>query len=245
LPLDFSQPEAASADKPVISVVVAARNEESVISECLNALANQRISVPFEVVVVDNNSTDLTFVLARKFPCKIVRESKPDQLAAKRSGVEAARGRIIVILDADCVPGETWLSSIYSAMTNTKHSPVAVTCCYKYVGLPWWAKIFIVSSRVLLVCIPRTLLGTVPFVIGGNVAFRQDALARGGGYPEDGGIAETELGLANRLRKTGRIFYLPAMAVPSSARRFHKGPASFFIDYKWKQYILPYLRRTS
>jgi hypothetical protein len=240
--LDRDQSE-DSGGHPAISVIVAARNEELVISECLTAVLRQEISVPFELVVVDNSSTDRTSAIAKRFPCRVIHEPRPGQLIAKHSGIEAARGQMIVILDADCVPHLTWLTSIYTAMNAAGSTPVAVTSCYRYDPLPWWGAVFVSASRMAFVSAATRLFLSLPYVIGGNVAFRKDALVRSGGYPQHGGIAETELGLAMRLRRQGRIVYLPAMAVRSSSRRFRAGLISFFVDYKLKQYILPYLRR--
>jgi glycosyltransferase involved in cell wall biosynthesis len=233
------------APSPIISVVVSARNEETLIEECLAAVCRQEIPEPYEVIVVDNGSSDLTTLIASKFRCKIITEPRPGQLIAKRAGVDAARGSIVAILDADCIPNVTWLANIYAAMNVIEHKPTAVTCCYRYIDLPWWGYAFVSITRLIFVSGSRLMFGTLRFVIGGNVAFLREALVRMGGYPTSGGIAETELGLAEKLRSQGTIRYLPSMMVWSSARRFKRGIGSFLIDYKLKEYALPYLRRTS
>ena len=230
---------------PAISVVIAARNEEPLIEECLAAICGQEIQAPYEVIVVDNNSSDLTATVASRFQCRVVTEPRLGQLIAKSSGVEAARGDIVAILDADCIPDATWLANVHAAMNATAHKPTAVTCCYRYGALPWWGYTFVLISRLILVSCSRFLFGTLPFVIGGNVAFRREVLLCEGGYPTSGGIAGTELGLAERLGRHGAVRYLPSMMVWSSARRFHKGLGSFLLDYKLKEYVLPYLRRRS
>jgi len=234
-----------TAPTPVISVVIAARNEEPLIEECLAAVCGQEIQAPYEVIVVDNNSSDLTAIVASRFPCRVVTEPRHGQLMAKSSGVEAARGAIVAILDADCIPDVTWLANVHAAMNATAHKPMAVTCCYRYGALPWWGYTFVLISRLIFVSGSRVLFGTLPFVIGGNVAFRRDALHCEGGYPTSGGIAETELGLAGKLGRRGAVRYLPSMMVWSSARQFHRGFGSFLLDYKLKEYVLPYLRRGS
>jgi hypothetical protein len=101
------------------------------------------------------------------------------------------------------------------------------------------------SSRLVLVNGSRLFCRSLPFVIGGNTAFVRDALLLNGGYPRHGGIAQTELGVARKLRGCGPVRYLPSMKVRSSARRFREGPASFLIGYKLRRYLLPLLRRTA
>ena len=178
-----------SASDPTISVVVAARNEEKLIEQCLSSICCQETRVSYEVIVVDNGSNDLTASIASRFGCRIVTELRPGQLLAKSTGVKAARGSIIAVLDADCVPEATWIANIYAALIVSEPTPIAVTCCYRYSALPWWGYLFVSISRLVIVGGSRLMLGTLPFVIGGNVAFLRDTLMRVGD-PTLGGIAE-------------------------------------------------------
>jgi glycosyltransferase involved in cell wall biosynthesis len=241
------QPEQGEVQcsRPLLSVVIAARNEEAYLGQCLDAVVRQLISVPYEIIVIDNASSDSTPTVASTFPCTLIYEPWPDQLAAKHTGVVAARGDIIVILDADCIPDPCWLANIYLAMSSPANRPSGVTCCYRYDGLPWWGYIFVMVSRLILVSGSRLFFRSLPFVIGGNTAFWREGLLSNGGYPRVGGIAETELGVASTLASSGPVRYLPSMKVQSSARRFRAGPASFLIGYKLRRYLLPLLRRTA
>jgi glycosyltransferase involved in cell wall biosynthesis len=223
-----------------VSVVIAARNEEKLIGFCLHAVAEQDFPFPYELIVVDNASFDRTAFIASQFPCRLIREPEPNQLLAKHAGVSAARADIVVVLDADCVPGHNWLANIYQAMTSKHGAQIsAVTCCYRYKCLPLWGFVYDLVGRVALVGLYRLLLRTMPFVVGGNVAFRRACYLQNGGYPLAGGIAQTELGIAKRLNQCGRIHYLPSMAVYSSTRRFQSGIAQFF-KYKLMDYLIPY-----
>ena len=62
--------------KPVISVIVPAYNEEKFLPQCLEALKNQSFNLPYEIIVVDNNSTDLTGEIARNAGVKVVLEKR-------------------------------------------------------------------------------------------------------------------------------------------------------------------------
>jgi len=223
-----------------VSVVIAARNEEKLIGLCLRAVAEQDFPLPYELIVVDNASIDRTSFIASQFPCRLIREPEPNQLFAKHAGVSAARADIVAVLDADCVPEPNWLVNIYQAMTSKQGVKIsAVTCCYRYSRLPWWGYIYDLIGRVALVGLYRFLLRTMPFVVGGNVAFRRASYLQIGGYPLAGGIGQTELGIAKRLNQCGRIHYLPSIAVYSSARRFQSGIVQF-LKYKLMDYLIPY-----
>jgi len=54
-----------------------------------------------EVIVVDDGSTDHTALIASRFPCKLIRQSNQGKGAAVRTGVRAANGQCIIIMDAD------------------------------------------------------------------------------------------------------------------------------------------------
>jgi len=232
--------EEAFEPEPAISVVIAARDEEQFIGRCLQAVRQQDFQLPYEVIVVDNASNDSTAAVAKSFDCRVIDEPTPGQLFAKQVGVLAARGEIVAVLDADCAPASHWLSSIYQAMTDSRDTNLAaVTCCYHFQGLPWWGSLYVTFVRHCLVGAYRLFLPTMPFVIGGNVAFRRSCFH--GGYPQAGGIAQTELGLAKVLNKSGEIGYVPAMKVDSSGRRFEPGAIYFFFRYKLIDYFAEYL----
>jgi len=92
---------------PMISVVVPCRDEESYIDECIRELlATDYPRV--EVIVVDNGSTDGTFEEAKQHPVKVVR-SEPGLCRARNTGLQEARGDIVVYIDADAFPARRWL----------------------------------------------------------------------------------------------------------------------------------------
>jgi glycosyltransferase involved in cell wall biosynthesis len=84
--------------KPIISVIVPAYNEEKCLPKCLEALKKQTFQKPFEVIVVDNCSTDKTTEIAGAFNVRIVSENRKGQVFAKNSGVHAAQAPIVAIL---------------------------------------------------------------------------------------------------------------------------------------------------
>jgi glycosyltransferase involved in cell wall biosynthesis len=104
------------------SIVIVARNEEANIVRCLDGIFSQTATPCFEVIVVDDRSTDATGRLCARYAkhhpmmSVITVVSTPDGTAPKTdaivAGIEAARYKIIVRTDADCVVGPEWLATI-------------------------------------------------------------------------------------------------------------------------------------
>ncbi len=106
---------------PAISVVIPFRNEEARLPACLQALESQTIpSREFEVILIDNASTDGSRRIAERFPNGIVlHERLPDPYLARNRGIAAARGEYVVFLDADCIPDPGWLETLRGEMVRT------------------------------------------------------------------------------------------------------------------------------
>lgn len=97
-----------------ISVIVPAYNEEKAIEACLESLKNQ-IEKPYEIIVVDNNSSDKTAEIAKKFGVKIIKEKRQGRIFARDTGFNAAKGDIVARTDADTRVPPDWTKRIREA----------------------------------------------------------------------------------------------------------------------------------
>ena len=119
---------------PFISIVVAARNEEENLPVLLDAISKQTYPREnFEVIVIDDHSTDRTREVAESN--NMVRvlslsESETSKKKAIEKAVHAAKGELIVATDADCIPPETWLSTL--AQFNMSKNAVFIAAPVKY-----------------------------------------------------------------------------------------------------------------
>lgn len=125
--------------KTMISVVIAARNEETNIRACLDSvLAQTYPSALYEVIVVDDHSTDATAEIIRSYPRVnlillkdiVTEELNSYKKKAIETGVGVASGELIVSTDADCIVPDGWLSSIAN-LYETKH-PVFIAAPVAY-----------------------------------------------------------------------------------------------------------------
>ncbi len=93
-----------SGDKPFFSIVIPVFNEEKTLGTCLDSIFSAKPFVDFEVIIVDDCSTDDSLQVASRFPAKIIRqERKAGPSLARNAGAASARGSFLVFTDADCV----------------------------------------------------------------------------------------------------------------------------------------------
>ncbi len=100
------------ADLPFVSVVVPLLNDERRIAGCLRALLSQTYPRErYEVIVVDNGSTDGSCIAVRLFPVTLLSETATrGSYAARNVGLRRARGEIYAFTDSDCTPAPGWLA---------------------------------------------------------------------------------------------------------------------------------------
>ena len=94
-----------------VSVIVPARDASATLPRTLEALAAQDLDEPYEVIVVDDASTDGTADAAERATCPVtlVRERGVGPGPARNSGAAAASGDVLAFTDADCFPAPGWL----------------------------------------------------------------------------------------------------------------------------------------
>lgn len=102
------------------SVIVPARDAEETLARTLAALAQQRAPWPYEVIVVDDASTDGTVGVARGAAgcVTVLKQPALGPAAARNLGVAAARGRVLAFCDADVFPTPDWLAAGVSALEH-------------------------------------------------------------------------------------------------------------------------------
>ena len=208
------------------SVIIPAWNEAQHIKKAIKALEKQNIPRNnFEIIVVDNNSTDNTFNLAKSAGAdKVVRELKQGTNLARQQGYQISQGKIIVFLDADSVPPPNWLSLIEKKFKNSNIVAVSGPFDYGFTNIHHYLEQIYV--RQILPRIPKILKiifrRSAGIIIGGNFATRRNVIEAIGGLPKLdfwGDDAATAMLIS---RKVGKVVFDPNFVVKSSPRRFYK-----------------------
>lgn len=214
-------------NKPFISVVIPAFNEEKYIANCLQAIKKQTYpSDKYEVIVSDNNSTDKTVKIAKKFKVSIVNTKKQGNTFALAKGCSNAKGDIIACTDADSVVDSRWLEKIAETFTETEI--VAITGRAEIDFNSSIAK-FIVSN-LYSIFLRLSFALNIPNLSGFNMAFRQKHYSKIGGINESIQMSP-DVDLGRRFKDIGKVAYIPEIFVTTSARRWKSGLLKTLWEY--------------
>ncbi|MDP2412392.1 glycosyltransferase family 2 protein [Daejeonella sp.] len=124
---------------PVVSIVIAAWNEEVNILRCIASLSKLKSSIPFEIIVVNNNSTDQTQNTLDQLHIQSLFEEVQGCGSARQLGQENALGKYILMGDADCLYPDCWLDEMISVLSQPE--VVCVYGRYSFIsesGYPRW-----------------------------------------------------------------------------------------------------------
>jgi CMP-N-acetylneuraminic acid synthetase len=190
-----------------VSIIVRTKNEERWISSCLEAISRQTYT-NFEVVLVDNDSTDKTVDKAQKYGVILVSIDRFKPGAAINRGIEASTGDVIVCLSGHCIPvDEYWLENLVKPLEDPtiggvygRQEPLAFTSD--------------LDKRDLLITfgLDERIQTKDSFFHNANSAFRRSLWSE---YPFDEEVTNIEDRIwANQIQKAGyRIFYQPTASV--------------------------------
>ena len=105
-----------------VSVIIPARDAETTLGDALEALSDQRLSEPYELIVVDDGSEDRTAEVAERAAgrVRLLRQDAMGPAVARNRGVAAAAAPLLAFTDADCVPGPEWLAAGLRALERAE-----------------------------------------------------------------------------------------------------------------------------
>ena len=205
----------------MISVVIPAYNEEKRLPLLLESLRRQTLEwgKDFEVIVVDDGSTDMTGQIAKSYGCRLVsRESPHGPANARNAGARASKGNALVFLDADTVAEPELLERLIKRL----EAGASLSTCYIR---PDNSKYEAGASLTNLIFHVLTLAG-LPHVGGYCIAMGKRDFIKAGGFPENMKLAEDHW-LAMAASKLGKVSYITEPLLIVSTRRIDKNGAAF------------------
>lgn len=204
------------ATTPKVSVVVPALNSARTIARCMEALAAQTSTQPFEVIVVHSGEDDTLARASAVLPAVRTRQLPTRALAAtaRNAGVAMARGEILAFVDSDVYVDAVWIDNVVAAAATGAD----LICGSIDNANPDCA----VSRAEQLVMfsefLPETPERPMWFTLSGNLVMRRAIYDRWGPFVEI--RAAEDLIFSRRLRTAGaRLLFYPRMRVYHDNRK--------------------------
>jgi len=235
---------------PDISVIICTYNRADIIGEAIQSVLNQDLERDlFEVLVVNNASTDNTSDILKEFEydqsIRWIYESNPGLSKARNSGWRNAKGRYIAYIDDDAKADVQWLRQALFCFEKIVPTPDGLTGpiylnCKE--SLPDWLE------GELQLPLGKLDWGTQPFkincqkhkIVGANCFFQKSTLERLGGFNEDLGrkkkllLSGEEVLLQKKIEDAGgSIWYHPGISVGHFVPKDRLTPAWFYKRYYW------------
>ena len=207
-----------------LTIAIPAHNEEAWIGRTLASVTREarRYGSEAEVLVVDNASTDRTAEIACCFPgVRVVREPVKGLSAARQASYLAARGELILNVDADVLIPAGYLERIVRAFDRNPRL-VLLSGPYLYYDLSQATQILSMVFYAVGIAwgaLAQHLLHIGAIAQGGNFAVRRGALARIGGYNASIEFYGEDSDLAKRLARIGLVRFDMRYMVKTSGRR--------------------------
>jgi peptidoglycan/xylan/chitin deacetylase (PgdA/CDA1 family)/glycosyltransferase involved in cell wall biosynthesis len=217
-------PTARSKGLPFVSVVIPAYNEEDYLLSCLESIKKQDYAGKYEVIVVDNASTDTTAQIALGWGAKVVYESKRSPACARQKGAEVATAELIAFIDADTQAPTHWLSTIVSRFIR-KPEMIAVSGPYAYCDAGKFTKITSYIGNFFSIITDqlfRKVFNKGGAIWGCNFAVRRSAFWKVGGFDTNIKFYGEEYELSLKLKSAGKGGIMPRLFVLTSARRLKR-----------------------
>ena len=202
-----------------ISIIIPAYNEEKNISKVIKSISKQK-SKSVEIIVVDNNSTDSTYLLAKKLADKVYRCKEQGISPARNYGAKKAIGEILVFIDADCLAYPKWVTAITEGFKDKNISVMSGIALYNNKNI-LKRSIINFASYIFYICLKLTSILGMPYVMAPNIAIRKDIFNKVGGFDK---VIGEDAHLSVKLRKIKNIKSKvdARMKVMCSARRIEK-----------------------
>ncbi|HKU50949.1 MAG TPA: glycosyltransferase family A protein, partial [Nitrospira sp.] len=203
-----------ASSKPFISVVLCTHNRANLLPAVLSGLIAQSLTTSaYEIIVVDNASTDDTSAVLRKIqvqvptaPIRLLYEPIQGLGYARNTGWSNAQGRYVAFIDDDCLPAKNWLQVLLDCFQELKPEPWSVggkiIPVYDRPKPPWFKDAYETDTWGDQ---PRALQERESFT-GCNMSWRKDILERYGGFNVTYDMKGASLSLAGDTELYRRIW---------------------------------------
>ncbi len=234
---------------PNISVIICTRNRAALLEKCLLSVEEQTLAASsFEVLVVDNGSSDDTPLLLKNFSERLPLTAIPEPVVglsrARNTGWQAAKSNFIAFLDDDAMADPDWLASGLRSFETVRPVPAAMT---GPIRLTWEQSAPVWLTTDIQGCLGRLDFGAdarefggTETLFGANCFFHRDILERFDGFNERLGRLNTvllsgeETLLQRQIENAGEcLWYDPQASVRHWVPASRTTPGWFYRRYYW------------
>ena len=209
--------------EPSISVIICTYNRDKFIGEALNCLAKQTLPAGnFEIIVVDNRSTDNTASIAKKFiadhpelQARYVMEPNKGLSFARNRGIQEARASIVTYIDDDAEVTPHFLESIVSFLqANISVVGVGGKVIPKYSesGEPKWISKYLNGfvGRMDFGDRPKQFDSKMKYPTGCNMTYTKEILQKAGGFNNELTFRSDDKYIFHQVTKfSDNVYYVP------------------------------------
>jgi GT2 family glycosyltransferase len=202
-------PFPSNFDYPRITVIVCTFNGRRTIRQCLASLT--ALDYPdYEVIVIDDGSTDGTAEIVAQFPCRAILQANLGLSTARNAGLNAATGEIVAYIDDDAFADRHWLRFLALAFRRSNHVSVGGPNIAPQEDLTAAA----VARSPGSPCHVMLSDDVAEHIPGCNMAFRRDALMAIGGFDPQFRVAGDDVDICWQIQQRGgTIGFAPAALV--------------------------------
>jgi cellulose synthase/poly-beta-1,6-N-acetylglucosamine synthase-like glycosyltransferase len=220
---------------PTVDVVLAVRNEQRRIGECIESLLAQDYPRSLvKIFVADNGSDDDTVEVASRYSVTVVREWKPGSAAARNNAIRESNADLIAFFDGHCIANKQWVSSMcglfedpriggaQARIENAATDP-RVIAYLENSGMDNYDHV-----------LEDTVYGThnvYPWILSGNCMYRRDVIEQVGGFDERLPACE-DVDLAWKVVLSG---YLLVNCPDASVVHWNDDDWQKFVRKSWRQ----------
>lgn len=208
-------------NNPFVSVIIPLHNAADTIGRTVSSVLEQDYPLEqYEIIIVDDGSTDGSEDSVRRFPVKLIRQSNAGAASARNTGIHNAKGELIIFLDSDCTVNRDWVNlHVREHIKNPEAECIGgafaipdVTTCNFFELCDYYSSWYEQNPK----CSPSSNYEYLPST---NISFRKLMLEKINGFDATLKTGE-DVEICQRIRKEGKqILFRPHIQIYHYGRR--------------------------
>jgi len=207
----------------MLSIIIPALNEEKYLPLLLKSIKDQSFSKEHEIIVADAGSKDKTIEIARSFGCKVVKGGLP--AVGRNNGAKAAKGGLLLFLDADIILSENFLENSFSEFEKRKLDAASYCLTAKTDNLLFKTAFDVFYNKFIIIFQKVLAYGAMGILV------KKEIFEKVGGFDKNVKMAEDHY-FVRTASKFGKFGIIKSAKIFISLRRFEQdGYLKTFLKY--------------